>query len=55
VKPINISIKEDSISTLNELDEILEELGLSRSLWFRHQMNRYVNKYKSFSMSNYQQ
>lgn len=42
--PINISITKDYQPILEELDELLTELNLTRSLWFRNQMIKYVRK-----------
>lgn len=48
IKPVNISLTKDTEHIIKELDIILDDIGISRSLWFRSQAIRYIKRYKSF-------
>ena len=54
IKPINISLTKDTEHIINDLDIILNDIGISRSQWFRIQAIRYIKKYKSFDEGIYQ-
>ena len=46
-KQVHISITDDFKSTLTELEEILQDIGVSKSLWFRTQSAKFISKYKN--------
>ena len=53
IKPVNISLTKDTEHIINDLDVILNDIGISRSQWFRGQVIRYIKRYKSFDEEMY--
>lgn len=48
-KLISISIDESSIETLEKLDTLLSDLGISRSSFFRNSAVKFIKKYESIA------
>lgn len=53
VKPVNISITEDTKYILEDLDCALKEIGITRSLWFRRVAIDWVKKYRNFDKDRF--
>ena len=51
VKPVNISLTEDTQHILKDLDRVLSDIGMSRSKWFRRSAIKFVQDYDKFSQS----
>lgn len=48
-KLISISIDENNIETLEKLDLLLSNLGISRSLFFRNSAQKFIKKYEGIA------
>lgn len=51
VKPVNISLTEDTKHILIELDQVLDDIGMSRSKWFRKSAIKFIKEYQKFNQS----